>query len=130
MKRNEIIDGILVNPITPEWMDFKDINERSEEHLEEWFNKPYIRVTRYEAPDNSYEEYFERLKDCNMELESEEEFNTRIARDKKSWFNKWGEDGLRYDVRILDGGAWDRTTNKGSYSTLEEALKVAKELLN
>jgi len=78
----------------------------------------YIRVTKYEAPDNSYEEYYERLKDYNMELESEEEFYLRIESSKKSWFEYWGEDGLRYDVRILDGGAWDRTTNKGSYSTL------------
>ena len=129
MDTNTIIEGILVNPIEPEYIDFKDINERSEEHLEEWWNKPFIRITGYEAPDNSYEEYYERLKDFNMELENEEEFYLRIERDKKSWFEYWGEDGLRYDVRILDGGAWDRTTNKGSYKTLEEALEVAKALI-
>ena len=128
MKKNTIVDGILVNPILPENMDFQDINERSEEHLEEWFSKPYIRLTAYEAPDNTYEEYYERMKEYGN-LETEEEFYKRIERDKKSWFKHWGEDGLRYDVRILDGGAWDRTTNKGSYSTLEEALTVAKGLI-
>ena len=129
MDKDILIEGILVNPTLPDYMDFKDINERSEEHLEEWFNKPYIRLTDYEAPDNSYEEYYERLKDCNMKLETEEEFYRRIEESKKSWFKHWGDDGIRYDVRILDGGAWDRTTNKGSYETLEEALEVAKGIM-
>lgn len=33
-----------------------------------------------------------------------------------------------YVVRMLDGGAWDRTTNHGSYASLDEALLKAKKL--
>lgn len=33
-----------------------------------------------------------------------------------------------YVVRMLDGGAWDRTTNHGSFASLDEALLKAKKL--
>jgi hypothetical protein len=36
----------------------------------------------------------------------------------------WPE-GARYDVRCLDGGAWDRPTCWGMFATLEEALACA-----
>ena len=36
----------------------------------------------------------------------------------------WPE-GVRYDVRMLDGGAWDRPTNHGVYATLDEAVRQA-----
>ena len=115
-------------------MDFKDISERSETHLAKWFGRAYIRTQEF--GEDNYKEYCERMaytqdKDYNGDytLETEEEFNTRRAENFKKWCEHWSEDGIRYDVRILDGGAWDRTTNKGSYKTLEEALEVAKELM-
>jgi len=36
--------------------------------------------------------------------------------------------GKRYDVRVLDGGAWDRPTAKGAFATLDEALELAWDL--
>lgn len=42
--------------------------------------------------------------------------------DRARWLSAWPE-GVRYDVRCLDGGAWDRSTNRGSFPTL--ALAVA-----
>ena len=125
---NELIDGILVNPIEPDYMDFKEVNKRSKEHLDEWWEKPFIRTEAFTQTDNSYEEYEERLKDCSIDLETKEEFNQRMIEMKKKWHECWNG-GVRYDVRILDGGAWDRTTKKGSYASLEEALIVAKGLL-
>ena len=53
----------------------------------------------------------------------------------KKWFNRpyiqeiESDSKVYFRVRILDGGAWDRTTNKGTFNTLDEALKVAKSLL-
>ena len=114
-------------------MDCKDIEERSETHLKKWWNRPFIRTQKWE--EDTYEDYCERMSytqkdDYNgdYKLETEEEFNKRIVEMKKSWFENW-ENGVRYDVRILDGGAWDRTTNKGSYKTLEEAMQVCKDLI-
>ncbi|MGB3222960.1 MAG: hypothetical protein WBB23_09175 [Desulforhopalus sp.] len=45
---------------------------------------------------------------------------------KESWFKAWPT-GIRYDVRCLDGGAWDRPTAWGMFKTIEEAFKCCKE---
>ena len=121
------MEKIHINPEVPEWMDFKDINDRSEKHLKQWFNKAYIRTQEF--GEDNYKDYSERMSEFT-DLETEQEFNSRRAEQKKSWCEHWGEDGIRYDVRLLDGGAWDRTTNKGSYKTLEEAIAVCRELMS
>jgi len=128
------VKKIYINPKVPQWMDFKDINDRSESHLAKWWGRAYIRTQDF--GEDNHQEYLERMaytqdKDYRGDstLETEEEFNTRRAKDFKSWCEHWGDDGIRYDVRMLDGGAWDRTTNYGSYKTLEEALEVAKSLM-
>ncbi|MDB6020799.1 MAG: hypothetical protein JWQ04_656 [Pedosphaera sp.] len=40
-------------------------------------------------------------------------------------FVKCWKGNTRYDVRCLDGGAWDRPTCWGMFATMEEALKCA-----
>lgn len=122
------MEEILINPEVPEWMDDKDINDRSESHMEKWFGKAYIRTQGF--TEDNYTEYVERMKDCgpNYQLETEQEFNNRRKQNKEEWFTSW-PDGVRYDVRCLDGGAWDRTTNKGHYKTLEEAKAKCKEIM-
>ena len=35
---------------------------------------------------------------------------------------------LRFDIRCLDGGAWDRSTWKGTSESLEEAIRIAKNI--
>lgn len=48
-----------------------------------------------------------------------------VAEEHESYQN-----GIRYDVRCLDGGAWDRSTGYGFFSDLDTALKCAKEMQN
>lgn len=43
--------------------------------------------------------------------------------------NEAWEDGVRYDVWCLDGGAWDRPTLHGQSESLTGADKIAWELL-
>lgn len=126
---------IYINPKVPSFMDSKDINDRSESHLAKWFNRAYIRTQDF--GDDNYQEYCERMAYTQEEdyqgeykLDTEDEFNARRAKDLKSWCEHWGDDGIRYDVRILDGGAWDRTTNKGNYKTLKEAIEAAQALMS
>ena len=38
----------------------------------------------------------------------------------------WPE-GVRYDVYVLDGGAWDRPTHRGWFGSLNAALAFVKE---
>lgn len=48
---------------------------------------------------------------------------------RRWWNNPFVEShGDRFDVRCLDGGAWDRATWHGSYDNLEDALRHAKTL--
>ena len=42
------------------------------------------------------------------------------------WLKHWPS-GTRYDVRCLDGGAWDRPTCWGMFASLQEALECAKK---
>ena len=125
---------ILINPIEPDYMDDRALEERSDEHMNEWLNVPFIRTEDF--GEDNYIEYCERMsftqKDDytgNYKLETEEEFNNRRKEDRERWLKNWPED-KRYDERMLDGGSWDRTSDKGSYKTLEEAKSRCKELMN
>lgn len=40
-------------------------------------------------------------------------------------FRKHWPEGVRYNVRCLDGGAWDRSSNRGAFASLEAALDHA-----
>ena len=44
---------------------------------------------------------------------------------KKQWLESW-PNGKRFDVRCLDGGAWDRATTWGMFGSLEEAIDCCK----
>lgn len=117
---------IQINPKTPEWMDSRALEDRSQEHMDKWLGVAYIRTEEYS--EDTYADYVERMTTPPVfEIETEEEFNQRIAEQKKSWFEAW-PDGTRYDIRILDGGSWDRTTWHGSFQTLKEAIKTAEDL--
>lgn len=45
--------------------------------------------------------------------------------DRAQWFAAWPS-GTRYDVRCLDGGAWDRPTCLGMFTTLDAALVLCE----
>jgi hypothetical protein len=52
-----------------------------------------------------------------------------VTEMKRWWNNPFVEShGDRYDVRCLDGGAWDRPTFYDSYDNLEDAINHAKTL--
>lgn len=61
----------------------------------------------------------------------------RSGEEKSRWWDRpyivseaneqWPQ-GIRYAVRMLDGGAWDRSTNHGMYGSISEAVERAQEL--
>ncbi len=138
--QTNIVDGIAIDPILPDdfWNTAHEDREKIE--LDEWWERPFIITQGYD--EESYEKYYSRMKPyyddliahygeekTTYKVETEDEFNARIAEQKKSWFDAWTT-GIRYDVYILDGGAWDRPTSKAKVGSLEEALKIAKDLLS
>jgi uncharacterized short protein YbdD (DUF466 family) len=124
--QKNIIDGVAVDPLLPN--DFYDTpnEERSTEELANWWGRPFILTQAF--IDESYEEYCERMIEFNPDgkWESFEDFNTRREEERRFWSEKW-VGGIRYDVECLTGGAWDRPSLLGSFSTLEEALSLAKK---
>ncbi|MGO9613980.1 MAG: hypothetical protein ACLPX5_13240 [Dissulfurispiraceae bacterium] len=93
---------IPINPKLPKNFDRKRNEARPQSH-QQWWYRPYI-VT------------------CTLE-----DFGVVDEKQEKSWLAKFPT-GTRYEVRCLDGGAWDRSTHYGFYATLQEAKKVAKRI--
>jgi len=122
-------DGIFVNPELPENFNITPNEERSEDEISEWWDNPYILI--YELEQESWIEHYERLTnedDWNDEqVGTQESWEKELSKHRKYWYETW-HTGFKYEVRCLDGGAWDRSTWHGSFATFEEALKVAKKI--
>ncbi len=110
---------MLINPELPEHFFDCDNGNRSAAEIEKYWDKPFILTDEYQ-PDN-YADYRYRMAAVGIEgAMTEPEFNEFMADCRRSWFEKFPT-GTAYRVHCLDGGAWDRPTNWGSFGTLEEA---------
>lgn len=94
---------IPVNPKLPKNFDCTPNEDRPMSHRR-WWNRPYIQTYTLE----------------NFPGIETEDFKSR-------WLESWPT-GTRYDLRCLDGGAWDRSTWYGFFKTLDEAMEAGKIL--
>lgn len=115
MKFERVIDGIPVNPKLPRNFDGTRNEERPKSH-QPWWNLPYIQTTSVESLDAQYASRTDDYAD---------EARAAWVEGRKTWMQAWPT-GTRYDVRCLDGGAWDRPTAWGMFQTLEQAIECAK----
>ena len=105
--------GVPLNPTLPPGFDDTP-NERRPASHRPWWNRPYVSTYTVETWDAHYGQLAE-----NVQREWAES-------GRAGWMAAWPS-GIRYDVRCLDGGAWDRSTSWGSFATLDEALaRIAK----
>jgi hypothetical protein len=120
---------IPINPPLPAAFDDTPNDERSPEEIARWWAQPYIVPDTFDDQgDNSYDEYVARMKSYGDEPgRSRAEWEADKATHRQNWF-VWFPSGIRYEVRRLDGGAWDRATSHGIFSTLDEALACAQAL--
>ena len=119
-----VIDGVPIEPDLRWDFNVTDNNDRDPREIEDWWDKPYITTQGFIR--DTYIEYKLRVSGYD-DIETEEIWNNRRSDELKKWF-EWYPDGYRYDVRCLDGGAWDRSTSIGHYSNLEDALASIKEM--
>jgi|APLak6261669087_1056070.scaffolds.fasta_scaffold05995_3 hypothetical protein len=114
---------IPINPKLRIGFDCTPNDERSESEIKRWWGRPYIVTTTYEEiqADATYEDHVKRMAEIGCDSLSKEEFEEREAKGRENWLKAWPT-GTRYEVRCLDGGAWDRSTTWGMVATLEEAL--------
>ncbi|OCL89600.1 hypothetical protein N3114_12545 (plasmid) [Aliarcobacter butzleri] len=125
--QKNIVEGIAIDPILPDDFWSTAHQDREKIELDEWWGKPFILTQGYH--EESYEEYYLRMKSdkINCEIETENEFYKRLEKQKNNWYEAWPS-GIRYDVYVLDGMAWDRPTGKGKFGSLEESLKKSNDI--
>ena len=118
------VEGIPINPVQRYYFDMTPHDKRNKKEVDDWWEQPFIVTESFGV--DTYKEYLLRMKDSEN-IETEEEFNKRRNASKKSWEETW-QGGIRHTVRCLDGGAWDRSTWKGAFNTMDDALALAESL--
>jgi len=101
--------GIPFNPTLPPHFD-NTPNERRPPLHQRWWNRPYVSTYTVERWDAHYATL------------AEEPRARWTESGRAEWMQAWPL-GIRYDVRCLDGGAWDRSTAWGQFATLDDALE-------
>lgn len=117
MRAERFVQGIPVNPELPKHFSSTDNEKRPASHLP-WVHVPYIETTSVEQLDA---DYAGRTDDYAEEARASWNDDGR-----KSWMEAWPT-GTRYDVRCLDGGAWDRPTCWGMFRSIEQAIECVNE---
>lgn len=122
--QENIIQGIAINPCLPDDFDNIAHNDRDGAEVKDWWERAYIQTDSWR--DESYSEYISRLKEDGYsgEIETQEVYIRQQDERKESWYLKFPE-GIRYTVRMLDGGAWDRSTYHGNFNNLKKACDKA-----
>ncbi|WP_198266662.1 hypothetical protein [sulfur-oxidizing endosymbiont of Gigantopelta aegis] len=126
IKQKRIVRGVCVNPVLRDDFDYTPNDARPNQEVQDWWGRAFVIESEYYAPDASYEDYMERMASYDMDysVESKEEWAERTDKSRRLFEEKFPT-GKRYDVRVLDGGAWDRSTWKATVATLDEAVNIA-----
>ena len=126
-EQQTLTEGIPINPKLRSDFDHTDNDERDPLETSDWWGRPFIRTENWEDSAESWEAHTERLKQSpGMDIPEKQAYEMQQAASKQSWLETFPS-GIRYEVRCLDGGAWDRSTNWGMVGSLEEALQIIKQ---
>lgn len=107
--------SVLINPKLPANFDNTSNEERPPSH-QKWWGLPYIETMSVEDWDRYYAERTDEWAEKGRE---------HWVEGRQKWLDAWPS-GTRYEVRCLDGGAWDRSTSWGMFQTLEDAVACAE----
>ena len=110
-KRNS---PIPINPKLPRNFDSTPNDERPHSHAR-WWGRPYIQTETVWRLDDQYAGRTDEYADGARQY---------WAENRAKWLEAWPS-GVRWNVRCLDGGAWDRSTSWGMFATLAAALECA-----
>jgi hypothetical protein len=109
-----IAEGVPINPKLPPAFEDTANEERPASHRKFW-HVPFIVTETVERLDAYYAERADKWADEGRE---------HWTKARPEWLSAWPS-GTRYEVRCLDGGAWDRATSWGMFPSLEAALSCA-----
>jgi hypothetical protein len=111
----DVQHGVAINPKLPPMFDSTPNDHRPPSHFKFW-NVPYIVTETVEELDALHQAATDEYAD-----ERRERWNNEW---REQWLSAWPS-GTRYEVRCLDGGAWDRSTSWGMFPSLSLALLSA-----
>jgi hypothetical protein len=111
----DCVDGIFVDPQLPKRFAQTSNESRPDSH-QRWWDRPYIEKYTWESMSSGAR---------GPENATQEERAAWFEAWRRKWFESWPS-GTRYDVRCLDGGAWDRPTCWGMFGSLDQAVACAK----
>lgn len=114
-------DGVLINPALPDDFDNTPNEQRRPEERARWWLRPFIVINTWEQQEGLIRGHQELLRLDGKEELCRPDLDAYIEEQRASWFAAW-PGGSRYEVRCLDGGAWDRSSGWGMFGTLAEAL--------
>lgn len=122
-----VTENIPLNPLLRDDFDETPNDERDPLENEHWWCKPYI-VTQFSSlTDRNYSAFFQRLNSyCHKDIISEEEWKKDFSGLHME--NDAYTHGVSFIVRCLDGGAWDRSSWKGQFNNLADAILCAESL--
>lgn len=112
---DQVVDGVPVNPRLPAAFDDTANDYRPDSHRKFW-NVPFIVTETVENLDAFYAGRTDDYAEGGRRIWTE---------GRETWLKAWPS-GTRYEVRCLDGGAWDRATSWGMFPSLDAALDVAR----
>ncbi|EGQ8679275.1 hypothetical protein V6957_004298 [Vibrio parahaemolyticus] len=121
----EVVQGIFINPHLRNDFDYTPNEEREELETEHWYGRPYIVTDEFKS--ETYDEFVSRMSKIDPEYipESKADFKERMTLYKQSWYEAYPS-GIRYEVRCLTGGAWDRSSSQGMFASLNDAVEKVK----
>lgn len=123
--QNQPIQGVYVNPVLRAFFDSTPNDDRELLEIEDWWGKPYVTTQEWNADHEHWQYHCDRCAEASLDTGTEEDFKFRIKQQKALWYASWPS-GVKFTLRCLDGGAWDRSTVWGTFATLEEAVDFAK----
>ena len=112
----DVVQGVPINPKLPEGFDSTPNDDRPDAHRKFW-GVPYIVTESVERQDAYFEGRTDQWADEGRTWWKE--------KGRPGWMEAWPS-GVRYEVRCLDGGAWDRSTGWGMFASLEAALGLLR----
>jgi len=125
-QNQQLVQGIPFNPVLRDDFDQTPNDDRENLEISDWWDQPFIRAYTWADMGDSYTAYLARVSGLeNHTPMSREAFDREQEERRVKWFKAWPT-GVRYDVRCLNGGAWDRSTSCAMVGSLEEAIEIAR----
>jgi hypothetical protein len=115
-----------LNPTLRRFFDQTPNDVREPLETEHWWGLPFIISRDWESClENIKSIQAHHREQANDYVITDDELEAKIQAQKLRWFAECPS-GVSYDVRCLDGGAWDRSTWWGSSGSLDDAVKLAE----